>query len=49
MFAEHDVAKAIEKLIREIVAAQMGEIGAHPNTFELVMALERLMAEAKGK
>ena len=49
MFAANDVAKAIETLIREIIAAQMGEIGAHPNTFELVMALERLIAEAKGK
>ena len=49
MFAANDVAKAIEKLVREIVAARMGVIGAHPNTFELVMALERLIAEAKAK
>jgi len=49
MFAANEVAKAIEKLIREILAAQMGEIGTHPNTFELEMALERLIAEARGK
>jgi len=30
MFAANEVAKAIEKLIREIVAARTGEIGACP-------------------
>ncbi len=49
MFAANDVAKAIEKLVREIVAAELGRLGACPSTHSLVMKLEQLIAETKRK
>jgi hypothetical protein len=49
MFAANEVAKAIESLIREMIRREAGKIAALPDVHALVMALERLIEEARRK